>query len=110
MNIHQSVPRSDCFTFAKCGKHSLAYCRRYGAAECGPCNMVKRKPKLQVIENGVEKKICAHCGKVLPPYRFYNLTKQYKDKTYHYKSSWCKVCTSKHISEKRRIQKGDFKR
>ena len=37
MNIHQTVPRSDCTSFAKCGKHSLAYCRKYGASECGLC-------------------------------------------------------------------------
>ena len=45
MNIHQTSPRSDCTHFAKCGKRSIAYCRRYGAHECLSCQLVKRKPK-----------------------------------------------------------------
>ena len=59
MNIHQTVPRSDCTSFAKCGKHSLAYCRKYGASECGLCEIVKRKPRNRVMVDGVERKVCS---------------------------------------------------
>lgn len=52
MNIHQTVPRSDCTSFAKCGKHSLAYCRKYGVSECGLCEIVKRKPRNRVMVDG----------------------------------------------------------
>jgi hypothetical protein len=52
MNIHQTVPRSDCTSFAKCDKYSLAYCRKYGASECGPCEIVKRKPRNRVMVDG----------------------------------------------------------
>jgi len=65
MNIHQIVPRSDCTSFAKCGKHSLAYCRRYGASECGPCEIVRRKPRNRVVVDGVERKLCTRCGRAL---------------------------------------------
>lgn len=68
MNIHQTVPRSDCTSFAKCGKHSLAYCRRYGASECGPCEIVRRKPRNRVVVDGVERKLCTRCGRALPKY------------------------------------------
>ncbi|MEB3375599.1 hypothetical protein SFC43_28480 [Bacteroides sp. CR5/BHMF/2] len=66
MNIHQTLPRTDCTHFAKCGERSIAYCRRYGAHECLSCRLVKRKPKNRVIVDGVERKRCTHCGKVLP--------------------------------------------
>ena len=74
MNIHQTVPRSDCTSFAKCGKHSLAYCRRYGASECGPCEIVRRKPRNWVVVDGVERKLCTRCGRALPLSRFFDRT------------------------------------
>lgn len=52
MNIHQTVPRYDCTSFAKCGKHSFAYCRKYGASECGPCEIVRGKPRNRVVFDG----------------------------------------------------------
>ena len=56
MNIHQTLPRTDCTHFAKCGERSIAYCRRYGERECLSCQLVKRKPKNRVIVDGVERK------------------------------------------------------
>ncbi|WP_296122330.1 hypothetical protein [uncultured Bacteroides sp.] len=92
MNVHQTVPRSDCASFAKCGIHSLAYCRRYGENECGPCESVRRKPRNRVWVNGVERKLCTHCGQVLPLSRFFDRISRHKGKEYHSKASWCRVC------------------
>lgn len=49
MNIHQTIPRSDCTSFVKCGKHFLAYCRKYSASECGPCEIARRKSRKRVM-------------------------------------------------------------
>ncbi len=94
MNIHQTLPRTDCTHFAKCGERSIAYCRRYGAHECLSCRLVKRKPKNRVIVDGVERKRCTHCGKVLPLHRFYDRTVFQNGKSYHLKTSWCRLCMS----------------
>lgn len=94
MNIHQTLPRADCTHFAKCGERSIAYCRKYGAIECVSCRMVKRKPKNRVIVNGTEKKLCTHCGNLLPLHRFYDRTIVRKSKSYHLKTSWCRICMS----------------
>ena len=94
MNIHQTVPRSDCAAFAKCGKYSLAYCRRYGAIECGSCEIVKRKPRNRVMVDGVEHKLCTRCGRVLPLFRFFDRIARHNGKEYHLKASWCKMCMS----------------
>lgn len=94
MNIHQTIPRSDCTTFAKCGKHSLAYCRRYGTSECGHCEFIKRKPRNRIIVDGIERKLCTHCGKALPLSRFFDRVVHRNGKEYHLKTSWCKMCTS----------------
>ena len=94
MNIHQTLPRTDCTHFAKCGERSIAYCRRYGARECISCQLVKRKPKNRVIVDGVERKRCTHCGKVLPLHRFYDRTVFRNGKSYHLKTSWCRLCMS----------------
>lgn len=94
MNIHQSSPRTDCIHFAKCGKHSVAFCRRYGAVECHECKLVKRKPNQQVIIKGEERKRCTCCHKILPLHRFYDRIVRHGDKEYKYKSSWCKQCTA----------------
>lgn len=87
---------------AKCGLHSLGYCRRYGSSICGSCKLVKRKPKLQVIEDGVEKKLCPHCGKVLPLHRFYDRIIHNGDKVYRSKTSWCRMCMSAAVMERAR--------
>ena len=79
---------------AKCGKRSIAYCRRYGSIECVSCDLVKRKPKNRVIVNGIERKLCTHCGKLLPLHRFYDRTIYRNDRTYHLKTSWCRLCMS----------------
>lgn len=102
MNIHQTIPRSDCTTFAKCGKHSLAYCRRYGASECDPCNLIKRKPKNRVIVEGVERKLCTHCRRYLPLSRFFDRIARNNGKEYHLKTSWCKMCMSEAQKERNR--------
>ena len=94
MNIHQISPRPDCIYFAKCGKRSIAYCRRYGAKECVSCNLVKRKPRNRVIVDGIERKRCTHCGKVLPLHRFYDRIVVRNGKSYHLKTSWCRLCMS----------------
>ena len=94
MNIHQTSPRPDGTHFAKCGERSIAYCRRYGARECISCRLVKRKPKNRVIVDGVERKRCTHCGKVLPLHRFYDRTVFRNGKSYHLKTSWCRLCMS----------------
>ena len=94
MNIHQTSPRPDCTQFAKCGKRSIAYCRRYGEKECISCDLVKRKPRNRVIVDGVELKLCTHCGKTLPLHRFYNRTVYRNGKSYHLKTSWCRICMS----------------
>ena len=100
MNVHQTVPRSDCTTFAKCGKRSLAYCRRYGTIECGPCEIVKRKPRNRVIVDGVECKLCTRCGRVLPLFRFFDRIAHHNGKEYHLKTSWCKMCMSEVQNER----------
>lgn len=94
MNIHQTSPRPDCTHFAKCGQHSIAYCRRYGAKECVSCNLVKRKPRNRVIVDGIELKLCTHCKKALPLHRFYDRTVYRNGKSYHLKTSWCRICMS----------------
>lgn len=94
MNIHQILPRSDCAHFAKCGKRSIAYCRRYGAYECAGCCLVKRKPKNRIMIDGVVKKLCTHCGNYLPLHSFYNRTVFRNGKSYHLKTSWCRLCMS----------------
>jgi hypothetical protein len=94
MNIHQTVPRSDCTSFAKCGKHSLAYCRKYGASECGLCEIVKRKPRNRVMVDGVERKVCSRCKRPLLLFCFYDRTIYRNGKVYHIKTSWCKMCVS----------------
>lgn len=94
MNIHQTSPRPDCTHFAKCGKRSIAYCRRYGEKECISCDLVKRKPRNRVIVDGVELKLCTHCGKTLPLHRFYNRTVYRNGKSYHLKTSWRRICMS----------------
>ena len=94
MNIHQTLPRTDCTHFAKCGERSIAYCRRYGARECTSCQLVKRKPKNRVIVDGIERKKCTHCGKVLPLHRFYDRTVVRNGKSYHLKTSRCRLCMS----------------
>ena len=86
MNIHQTLPRTDCTHFAKCGERSIAYCRRYGERECLSCQLVKRKPKNRVIVDGVERKRCTHCGKVLPLHRFYDRIVVRNGKSYHLKT------------------------
>lgn len=100
MNIHQTVPRSDCTSFAKCGKHSPAYCRKYGAIECGPCEIVKRKPRNRVIVDGVERKACSRCGRLLLLSCFYDRTIYRNGKAYHIKTSWCKMCVSESNRER----------
>ena len=102
MNIHQIVPRSDCTSFAKCGKHSLAYCRRYGASECGPCEIVRRKPRNRVVVDGVERKLCPRCGRALPLSRFFDRIARRNGKEYHLKASWCKMCMAEVQSERNR--------
>lgn len=102
MNIHQTIPRSDCTSFAKCGNHSLAYCRRYGASECGPCEIVRRKPRNRVVVDGVERKLCTHCGRALPLSRFFDRTARRNGKEYHLKASWCKMCMAEVQSERNR--------
>lgn len=94
MNIHQTVPRSDCTSFAKCVKHSLAYCRKYGASECGLCEIVKRKPRNRVMVDGVERKVCSRCKRPLLLSCFYDRTIYRNGKVYHIKTSWCKMYVS----------------
>ena len=108
MNIHQTLPRTDCTHFAKCGERSIAYCRRYGARECISCRLVKRKPKNRVIVDGVERKRCTHCGKVLPLHRFYDRTVFRNGKNYHLKTSWCRLCMSGAQCERNAMKKGLF--
>lgn len=108
MNIHQTSPRIDCIHFAKCRKRSIAYCRRYGPIECVSCDLVKRKPKNRVIVNGVERKLCTHCGKLLPLHRFYDRTIYWNGKTYHLKTSWCRLCMSRTQCERTAKKKGIF--
>lgn len=108
MNIHQTLPRTDCTHFAKCGERSIAYCRRYGARECISCRLVKRKPKNRVIVDGVERKRCTHCGKVLPLHRFYDRTAFRNGKNYHLKTSWCRLCMSGAQCERNAMKKGLF--
>lgn len=105
MNIHQIVPRSDCTSFAKCGKHSLAYCRRYGASECGPCEIVRRNPRNRVVVDGVERKLCTRCGRALPLSRFFDRTARRNGKEYHLKASWCKMCMAEVQNERNRKRK-----
>lgn len=104
MNVHQTIPRSDCVCFAKCGKRSLAYCRRYGALECTSCGLVKRKSKNHVFEDGVEKKLCTHCGRVLPLHRFYDRRVCRGNREYHFKTSWCRQCMSAKVLERVKLQ------
>ena len=108
MNIHQTFPRSDCTHFAKCGERFIAYCRRYGARECLSCQLVQRKPKNRVIVNGVERKMCTHCGKLLPLHRFYDRTVFRNGKSYHLKTSWCRLCMSGTQCERNARKKGLF--
>ena len=100
MNIHQTVPRSDCTSFAKCGKHSLAYCRKYGASECGLCEIVKRKPRNRVMVDGVERRGCSRCKRPLLLSCFYDRTIYRNGKAYHIKTSWCKMCVSESNRER----------
>ena len=100
MNVHQTVPRFDCTSFAKCGKHSLAYCRKYGASECGSCEIVKRKPRNRVIVDGIERKVCSRCGRLLLLSCFYDRTIHRNGKAYHIKTSWCKMCVSEDNRER----------
>lgn len=106
MNVHQTVPRSDCTSFAKCGKHSLAYCRKYGVSECGSCEIVKRKSRNRVIVDGVERKVCSRCGSLLLLSCFYDRTIHRNGKVYHIKTSWCKMCISED-NRKRNQRKQD---
>ena len=107
MNIHQTVPRSDCTSFAKCGKHSLAYCRKYGASECGPCEIVKRKPRNRVMVDGVERKVCSRCKRLLLLSCFYDRTIYRNGKAYHIKTSWCKMCVSEDNRERNKRKKSN---
>ena len=107
MNIHQTVPRSDCTSFAKCGKHSLAYCRKYGASECGPCEIVKRKPRNRVMVDGVERKVCSRCKRLLLLSCFYDRTIYRNRKAYHIKTSWCKMCVSEDNMERNKRKKSN---
>ncbi|WP_211458523.1 hypothetical protein [Bacteroides salyersiae] len=105
MNIHQTVPRSNCTSFAKCGKRSLAYCRKYGASECGPCETVKRKPRNRVIVDGKERKTCSRCGNLLLLSCFYDRAIYRNGKVYHIKTSWCKMCISEDNRERNKNKK-----
>lgn len=68
--------------------------------ECGTCNLIRRKPKCQVVEDGIEKKLCPHCGKVLPLHRFYDRTVHRGAREYRFKTSWCKMCMSAKASQR----------
>lgn len=97
MNVRQFVPRIDCKKFAKCETKSLAHCRQYrGTAEdCAGCTLIRRKPRNRMITNdGKELKLCSHCGRHLPLFRFYECRIERNGKTYQILTSWCKQCMS----------------
>lgn len=109
MNIHQTIPRSDCIHFSKCGRYSLSYCRRYGASECGDCGLISRKHKNRITVDGAEKKVCTRCGRILPLSRFYDRTVQRNGKVYHLKASRCKMCMSEVQCERNRRKASNIK-
>ena len=102
MNIIQTVPRIDCKAFAKCGKKSLAHCRRYKRTdeECAGCRLVRRRERgnYRTLPNGRLTKQCSVCAEWYGIHRFYPRTLKRGEKVYFTFSSECRSCKSRKVS------------
>lgn len=99
MNIKQSIPRIDCVRFAKCGKKSLAHCRKYRGTdeECAGCKLIKCRSSTKYVtsKRGNVLKKCSCCGRSLKLNWFYRRIVKRNDKIYQTHSSACRMCINK---------------
>lgn len=99
MNIKQSISRIDCVRFAKCGKKSLAHCRKYRETdeECTGCELIKCRSSTKYITSkcGNVLKTCSCCGSYLKLNWFYRRIVKRNNKIYRTYSSACRMCINK---------------
>lgn len=105
MNVIQSEPRIDCKKYAKCGKKSIAHCRKYRNSDndCIGCQLIRRRKSdcYKLGPDGRELKRCSSCGEFLPLHRFYPKRIIRGEKVYNILTSACRCCTSRKVIEQR---------